>query len=178
MTNLQVDYWKLEETKRTNVANEGLRAGELQETTRHNQAMESIEWARVGETNRHNVATERIQLYGAETDRMQTQNWYRIQQGQLALQKDSNDIARERNRLQESEIQLGYVKTDLEYIKFKRQAEQADRELDIKEQDVKTRKWDEARKWLGDLFGSSSFGAHVGNQVSGWVIGQRLWSGG
>lgn len=48
MTHNQINYWNLQETKRSNVANE-------KETNRHNVATET-------ETNRHNVATERIDL--------------------------------------------------------------------------------------------------------------------
>lgn len=52
MLNVQVEYWKLQETKRHNVVAEELTRTELAEIARHNLATET-------ETNRHNVVTEK-----------------------------------------------------------------------------------------------------------------------
>lgn len=48
MTHNQIEYWKLQEEKRSNITNET-------ETARHNRAYEA-------ETSRHNVAVETLQL--------------------------------------------------------------------------------------------------------------------
>lgn len=69
MTRNQIEFAKLRETQRANLANEELtrlrdsRAhsvslGQLQETGRHNQAVEALDTKRVSEQYRHNLATE------------------------------------------------------------------------------------------------------------------------
>lgn len=59
MTQNQIAYWNLQETKRSNVSKEG-------ETARHNRATESEDKRHnvsvEGETNRHNVATENFNI--------------------------------------------------------------------------------------------------------------------
>lgn len=82
MTKNQIDYWNLQETRRSNraveaetsrhnvategetnrhnVATEALDLGKLNETTRHNQATEGLGWANLNEAARHNVAQEKL----------------------------------------------------------------------------------------------------------------------
>lgn len=59
MTHNQIEYWKLEETKRSNRTNEA-------ENKRHNVASEGEtyrhNYATEGETNRHNLTTELIDM--------------------------------------------------------------------------------------------------------------------
>lgn len=149
MTSLQVDYWKLEETTRTNKANEGLRQGELNETVRHNQANEAIQWAQLGETSRHNQATENVSLYNAETERLSTNNWKAIQDANIALQRDSNDIQRERNRLTDLELVISQDRLLVDQ-------QIRNRELDIKEEELKVKRSDNARKWVDSLISDST----------------------
>lgn len=60
MLPVQVSYWTLQETKRTNLERERLQ-GELQEENkRHNLESERLGWSTLAETSRHNKATEGI----------------------------------------------------------------------------------------------------------------------
>lgn len=65
MTSNQIDYWELQESKRSNRANEKEtnrhNTTTEKETNRHNVATESIDLSKLAETTRHNKATEGIQ---------------------------------------------------------------------------------------------------------------------
>lgn len=105
MLPVQVSYWTLQETRRSNLAREKLQ-GELQEenrrhnieseklgwstlseNTRHNKATESLGYAQIslgyaqlGEATRHNVATEGIQRKQSDASMLSAQTgWSRAQ---------------------------------------------------------------------------------------------------
>lgn len=60
MLPVQVSYWTLQETRRSNLAREKLQ-GELQEENRrHNIESEKLGWSTLSENTRHNKATEGI----------------------------------------------------------------------------------------------------------------------
>lgn len=94
MTRNQIDFWKLQESKRSNLANES-------EARRHNVETEQHNVRVLGETQRHNVAGE------SETSRhnLQTEAY---QANDLLERSRSNraqeEIARERNTI--SNMQL------------------------------------------------------------------------
>lgn len=108
----QISYWSLQETKRTNLANE-------KETNRHNLMTEK-------ETNRHNVATEehnknvlKEQIRHNKkteelTDKQITYN-YNIAQNQLANQRYANQTARMQANTQAESVknQAAYQKEAL-----------------------------------------------------------------
>lgn len=66
MTEDQLRYWTLQETKRHDVATEGETAkhnrATEQETAQHNRMTEQIDLGKLGETIQHNRATEQIDL--------------------------------------------------------------------------------------------------------------------
>lgn len=90
ITRNQIEYWNLQEnkrhnitteteTKRHNVAGEGIDIGRLQETKRHNLVTEDISYRDLEERRRHNLRTEG-----------QTDVSLGIQAGSLAEQKRHN----------------------------------------------------------------------------------------
>lgn len=164
MTSLQVDYWKLEETKRTNLANENLRGKELEETIRHNQQSEAIGWAQVGEQSRHNKETERIQGYSAITNRMHEFNWKKVQDDQIALQRDANEVAKERNRISALDNALGFERLEWEKTKWTPEYEMQIRSLDQREEEIAVKESDNRRKWVESIFG---MGRQILNDSSG-----------
>lgn len=60
MLSTQVEYWKLQETKRHNQATEGFSYAQLAEDTRHHQADERQNYYSYLESSRHNRAAEDI----------------------------------------------------------------------------------------------------------------------
>lgn len=60
MLSTQVEYWKLQETKRHNQATEGFSYAQLAEDTRHNRADERQNYYSYLESSRHNRAAEEI----------------------------------------------------------------------------------------------------------------------
>lgn len=60
MLSTQVEYWKLQETKRHNTATEGFSYAQLAEDTRHHKADERQNYYSYLETSRHNRAAEDI----------------------------------------------------------------------------------------------------------------------
>lgn len=60
MLNTQVEYWKLQETKRHNAVSEGFSYAQLAEDTRHHQADERQNYYSYLENSRHNRSTEDI----------------------------------------------------------------------------------------------------------------------
>jgi len=145
MTSLQVDYWKLKESERTNKANEGLRYSELQETVRHNQASEAIGWAQVGETQRHNVAQEELNLYHENA-------WQKQQNAVIAIQRDQTDINRDRQKLEEARLQWDTHWNSVEREQKWAEIDQKNRELDQKDVELKQKKSEQTRKWTETVF--------------------------
>lgn len=72
MLSVQVDYWKLQEDKRHNMAMEQWNNANLSETERHNRASENYNYDVLSENKRHNLATE--QYYTANLDEMKRHN--------------------------------------------------------------------------------------------------------
>lgn len=80
-----VSYLSLLESKRHNIATEGIQrqqvdidqqrvniqAGQLEETKRHNVATESISWGNLAELERHNRVVESTNMFDANTRRAQ-----------------------------------------------------------------------------------------------------------
>lgn len=159
MTSLQVEYWKYEETKRTNQANEALRGAELQETIRHNKASEAIGWAQVGEMSRHNQATESIQQFQSETDRAHWTNWSKYQSESIAIQRDANEIAEERNRISELDANINWYRASTDRFRAEESVRQQDEELEIKRSE-------NARKWWDSVFGTV---AEASEEARGWM---------
>lgn len=94
MTRNQIDYWKLQESKRSNLVGE-------QETQRHNRATESVQERTLGESVRHNVATE------GETNRHNLQT--EAQSANDLLEKSRSnraqeEIARQRNAISQGQL--------------------------------------------------------------------------
>jgi multidrug efflux pump subunit AcrA (membrane-fusion protein) len=107
MTGLQVDFWRLQETERSNKKSEEQRGLELQEATRHNKTTEAeterhnreterIDWARVGETSRHNqVSEQQTAEYNTAWLTIQNRNAdAQAQQAQVAAQRAANEARR------------------------------------------------------------------------------------
>lgn len=71
MTSNQINYWNLQELKRSNLINEGIKKDTLQETQRSNLIKEGetlrSNLVKERETNRHNVADEKINRARAVT---------------------------------------------------------------------------------------------------------------
>lgn len=78
MTQNQIAYWANQEkgrsnlaqeteTRRHNIATEGVEGGKLKETQRHNAATEFNESGKLRETSRHNLASERQARYATDT---------------------------------------------------------------------------------------------------------------
>jgi len=90
----QISYWSLQETKRSNRANE-------KETNRHNLMTEQ-------EVNRHNVVTEKeTERHNKETERLsdkQINYNYNIALNQLANQRYANETARRQAATQERAV--------------------------------------------------------------------------
>lgn len=184
MTALQVDYWRFKETERTNMANEKLRADELAETTRHNQvtesetarhnrATEAIGWAQVGlakeqlgETARHNQALESIQQFQADTDRQHWSNWSKFQEQNIAIQRDSLEIQRERNKISSIENDIRWKEYKLSETKISAEIANRTRDLDLREQEVAIAKSDVNRKWFDSIFGNAGL---VSKEARGWT---------
>ncbi len=60
MLSAQVEYWKLVENKRHNIANEQWQNDSLLETERHNTVTEKYNYDVLGETKRHNDVSEAL----------------------------------------------------------------------------------------------------------------------
>lgn len=159
MTSLQVDYWKLEETARTNRANEGLRADELAETIRHNQATESIGWAQINEAARHNQATEAVQRFQAVTDRRHWTQWASFQEQTLALQAESNEIQRIRADAYAQEVQISQYRADTDRFRVEQSVRQTDEQIAISRNEQR-------RKWFETIFNS---GVNISREYRGWA---------
>lgn len=112
MTRNQIEYWKLQESKRSNLTNEAEtqrhnRVGES-ETNRHNVVSENEtsrhNVASEGETFRHNTATEAYQA----NDLLEKSRSNRAQE---AISQERNDIARaqllESSRSNRAQEQIG-----------------------------------------------------------------------
>lgn len=180
MTNLQVDFWKYEETvrsdkareeetHRTNVRNEELRAGELAETTRHNKATESIEWARVGvlaqqvkETERHNRANEANDSRRTDIENFRVSNWVRQQDVTLRQAEQRLEIDRERNTLDAQHNSILQQQTDLQREKMDRDYIQRSQELDQRQQQIDIELNEQKRRWFDTVFNA---GVNVVDQV-------------
>lgn len=91
----QISYWSLQETKRSNRANE-------KETNRHNLMTEK-------EINRHNVVTEKeTERHNKETERLtdkQITTNYNIALNQLANQRYANETARRQATTQAKSVE-------------------------------------------------------------------------
>lgn len=140
MTSLQVEYWKLNETTRSNKANENLRAAEIAEISRHNQATEALGWAQLGEASRHNKATEAVQRYSAQTDRIHWTNWAAFEEQRLALQAESNEIQWARQHAYERELDISQFRADTDRYRAEQSVRQQDEALDVQRSDL-SRKW-------------------------------------
>lgn len=121
MTKTQVDYWNYQESKRHNLATEGLETGKLAETTRHNLVTE-------GETSRHNLVTEgetqrhNLVTEGQESQRIaisagvlaESQRHNRAQESVARTEAQTHRMAAESQiKVNESNIALNQVKTKL-----------------------------------------------------------------
>lgn len=109
MTQNQIAYWSLEETKRANKVDEGERhrhnVASESEINRHNVATEY-------ETNRHNVATELL------TSQSNSENVRHNQAQESIATFNAEENARanqEREAIQRSNIDLGYANVGLGY---------------------------------------------------------------
>lgn len=187
MTSLQVDYWKLGETTRSNKAGEKLRSKELGEATRHNKATEEetqrhnvateaiqkesvdVNRAAVAETARHNVATEQVANYNALTQRQSVEDWRTIQDKQVLIAQENVEIAREKNRLQDLEI---VVQQDKNLI----QEKQTNYEIRNEQQLRDLRESENRRQWVTTIVnaGDTIFGSDY--HRSDAVKGESLWS--
>lgn len=109
MTQNQIAYWSLEETKRANRVNEG-------ETHRHNTVSEA-------EMNRHNIATEyETNRHNLQTELLTSQANSENARHNAATEMTANFNAaenaranRERESIQRENIQLGYANVGLGY---------------------------------------------------------------
>lgn len=109
MTSNQISYWNLEETKRSNRANET-------ETNRHNVVTE-------GETNRHNVAMEyETNRHNVQTELLTSQSNAENRRHNEATEMVANFNAQEAQRshlanenIGRSQIDLGYSQVGLGY---------------------------------------------------------------
>lgn len=72
MLSVQVEYWKLMENTRHNLATEQWNNASLDETTRHNIATENYNYDVLSENKRHNIATEAYNT--AQLEEMKTHN--------------------------------------------------------------------------------------------------------
>nr|AVX53362.1 putative ORF1 [Marmot picobirnavirus] len=102
ITPTQIEYWKLQETKRMNseqgrhnvvtesetsrhnVATENIETSKLGEVSRHNLASEGIETGKLAETTRHNQVSERLGFGNLQESVRHNQQTENIGYGQLA----------------------------------------------------------------------------------------------
>lgn len=152
MTNLQVSYWNLKESERTNRANERLRGEELSETIRHNMATESIEWARIGEASRHNKATESATMFHYETERSYNQMWKEVQDHTLALREREYELD-VRNFELKSIDTIGRLTLDTS--RYLTDRDISYEKLDIQRQELELDKEKNRREWF--QFGANTF---------------------
>lgn len=88
MTDIQIKYRGLEETKRHNLVTEGQESSRIAETMRHNLVSE-------GETNRHNLATEQENVrHNKVGEDIAMKNYYETQRHNLvgeSIEKELNE---------------------------------------------------------------------------------------
>lgn len=66
MTQNQIMYWTLEETKRSNLERERQGRDTIAENVRHNRSSESIGWGNLSEGIRHNTMMENLHKYATD----------------------------------------------------------------------------------------------------------------
>lgn len=108
MTANQIAFYQAQETRRANLAKEGIEQGKLGESTRHNLQQENIGYATVGESRRHNQASEGIDFYKASNlanlqlaQTNKTNSEVGVAAGQLA---ESQRSAMEREKQQQAAL--------------------------------------------------------------------------
>ena len=123
MTHNQIEYWKLQEEKRSNIANETenarhnkayesevsrhnvatetLQLGSLNETIRSNKAREGLTAAANAEIARHNVASENLQAGTLGESIRHNQQMEAMSQGQLQLGQDTLSESQRHNQATE-----------------------------------------------------------------------------
>lgn len=123
MTHNQIDYWKLQEEKRSNIANETenarhnkayesevsrhniatetLQLGSLNETIRSNKAREGLTAAANAEIARHNVASENLQAGTLGESVRHNQQMEALSEGQLQLGQDTLSESQRHNQATE-----------------------------------------------------------------------------
>lgn len=170
MTSLQIDYWKLQESTRTNKANEGLRRGELNETTRHNKASEQIQWAQVGEQSRHNKATETIGAFSAIADFYNKYNWKQVQDAQIALQKQDVAIREQQNALRAGELDLATQRLSFDQERTWRELDLDAQRVAVQEQHLAIERWEEGRKWFTSLSSEGRGWSAEGRNWADWAL--------
>lgn len=127
MTNMQIAYWNLQETKRANLARETEtnRSNKVNEgeTRRHNMQSEGIGWAQVGESRRHNLVTEAQNADSLITAANRVEYDYEVgsrnaaaREGELRVKQQEADIkqgqldeASRHNKKSESQATWGLV---------------------------------------------------------------------
>lgn len=66
MTQNQIMYWTLQETKRSNLERERQGRDTIAENIRHNRSSESIGWGNLSEGIRHNTMMENLHKYATD----------------------------------------------------------------------------------------------------------------
>jgi hypothetical protein len=123
MTNLQIAYWNLQETKRHNlayeqetyrhnVATEDVAIGTLQENTRHNKASEQISWFKETEAQRHNLATEfEINRHNVVTE-SETQRHNKVAEANDAIKAQASMLSASA-AMKQADTQAKYVDQEI-----------------------------------------------------------------
>lgn len=172
MTHNQIDYWNLQETKRSNLAketetnrhnvafenetnrhnvvSEGIDMGNLIELSRHNQATEY-------ETNRHNVASESL-----DASKLQETQRHNIATEEIAAEK--NEIEQELGRFRNT---LALQANNLEARKLDQQAALYEQQIANAKQDRVLNIIKEVRQWL--------FGMQDRAQASSEAASKAAW---
>lgn len=126
MTRNQIDYWKLQETKRANAENEALGKATLAETNRANVAKETENYrsntAREAETRRHDIEGERV-------------NWATLAESGRHNQRDEELKARA-NDVSRMQYVVSSRRQKADQTAAERSASAKQRELDLRQREL------------------------------------------
>jgi hypothetical protein len=130
MTQNQINYWKLQEEKRANLAKEGLTHQQNAETQRHNVATEGISKDTLSETYRHNYMQEVI----GNVQALETQRHNQAVEGETVRSNRANEgLKGQTNQITRD---LGFANIDLGYGNLSVAQEKALQEWQYVENDI------------------------------------------
>lgn len=157
MTQNQINYAKLREDIRHNVATEGYTGVELaegqrhntateQEAYRHNVAGEQLNWYNAGETQRHNVKTEDLSWYLAPSQK-------EVNESSANYNDTRSEVARGELDLHQAELDLKNKIADMDWYKIYYSIQNDQERIAVAQQQADTaanRVQAEIERWLRD----------------------------